>query len=116
MSYEKLIDKYPRIKLLMQMPSFQKLTKEKQEYVLGCLEDALFWFEMENEEKQGNEGNGFHFLAAALGLQRAEAEADAKDLQGAERETFLKSHQELYSTYNPQFGTDAETQSQKKKP
>ncbi len=99
MNIEEIVKKFPRLAFL-KSPAFQVLTKEKQDYILGCVEDALFWVE---HEKKPNSLEGFKFLAATYGLVKAQKEAKAKGLEGKEREKFLKSHQELFTIFNP-FG------------
>lgn len=82
-------------------PEFQALPKEKQDFILGLVEDAMFWIDL---EKKPNSSDGFKFLAASYGLEQAQQEANVKGLTGKDREKFLRPHQDLYTMYNPYSG------------
>lgn len=97
MNIEEIIQKYPKLSFL-KSPRFQSLSPEKQEFILGCVEDALFWVD---HEKREDAMDGFKFLAITYGLQRAENDAAAKGLKGEEREKFLQPVKELYTRFNP---------------
>lgn len=102
MNLDDIIAKNKKLNFL-KSPAFMSLPAEKQNFLLGCLEDALFW---KNLEKNPDAANGFKFLAAAFGLHRAEVEANAKGLQGAEREKMIQPHLELHSMFNPHYGIE----------
>jgi hypothetical protein len=97
MDIETIIAKYPKLNWL-KSPAFQSLNREKQEFLLGCVEDALFWVE---QEKKPEADDGFKFLAITYGLQKAETEANTKGLEGKEREKFLEPLKKLYTQFNP---------------
>jgi hypothetical protein len=108
MDVESLIQKYPKLNFL-KSPAFLSLAKEDQDFILGCIEDALFWVDLKEKPESSN---GFKFLAAAYALQKAHAEADAQSLTGEARERFLRSTQDLYTKFNPfgdRQGSEAET-------
>ncbi len=99
MDLDLIIEKYPDLGWL-KSAAFRTLPREKQEFLLGCVEDALFWIDL---EKKPHSSDGFKFLAATYGLQQAHTQADAKGLTGDVREQFLRSSQDLYTKFNP-FG------------
>ena len=101
---EKLIKKNAKLDFL-KSARFRALSPEKQEYFLGCVEDALFWAE---HEKKPNSSDGFKFLAATYGLENAQVEAQSKGLEGKDREKFLRPHQDLYTMFNPYSGNGRE--------
>ncbi|HEX5037583.1 MAG TPA: hypothetical protein VFX30_10530 [bacterium] len=103
---DELIRKNPKFAFL-RSAQFRSLTKEKQEFFLECCGDAQFWVEL---EKKPHSGDGFKFLAAAYGLQTAEAQAEEKKLEGKDREKFLRPHQDLFTMFNPYSGNGRETQ------
>ncbi len=103
---EVLIAKNPKLTFL-RSSEFKSLSQEKQEYVLGLIEDAEFWA---NLEKGKNPNDGFKFIAAAYGLQNAEEEAKTQGLEGKDREKFLRPHQDLFTMFNPYSGNGRETQ------
>lgn len=103
MTIDEIVSKYPKLNFL-KSPAFQTLTAEKQRFLLGCVEDALFWVEL---EKRPHVTDGFKFLTAAYGLMQAKARAEADKLSGKEKEKFLKPHEDLYTQYCPHFGTDS---------
>lgn len=105
MTLNELILKYPRFKYLRTAPSFLSLPKEKQDFVIQLLADAMFWIELE-EKPTGDDG--FKFLAATYGLANAQTEADQKRLEGKEREKFIRPHQDLYTMFNPYSGNGNE--------
>ncbi|MBI4374162.1 MAG: hypothetical protein HY542_04720, partial [Deltaproteobacteria bacterium] len=80
---------------------FQALPRERQDYMLELIEDALFWVELEERPQSSD---GFKFLAATYGLQKAQNEAKEKELSGGEREKFIRPHQDLYTMFNPYSG------------
>ncbi len=100
MTIDEIIQKYPKLNFL-KSPLFQSLSKEKFDFLLECVEDARFWVEM---EKNPSSTDGFKFLAASFGMQQAEAQANAKGLQGEARSKFLRSAQELLTQFNPHAG------------
>ena len=102
MTLSELILKYPKLRFLKDS-KFMALPQELQEFVIGLLEDAMFWIELED---QPNADDGFKFLAASFGLSQAEAEAEAKGLTGKSRERFIRPHQDLYTMFNPYSGND----------
>ena len=106
MDIETAIKKYPRLNFL-RSPAFTALPEEKREFLLGCVEDALFWVEREGQPEETD--LGFRFLAAHYGLEKAKEEADAKGLRGREREMFLKPIHDLYLMYSPQGPTAADS-------
>lgn len=85
----------------------RKLTKEEIVELKELVQDAMFWIDL---EKKPNSGDGFKFLAATYGLENAQAEANAKGLEGKDREKFLRPHQDLYTMFNPYSGNGRETQ------
>ena len=99
MNINEIVKKYPKLAFLKSQ-SFKRLSKARQEFILSCVEDAEFWIDM---EKKPNSADGFKFLAAAYGLQKAQDEAAKKGLEGKDREKFLRAHQDLYTMFNP-FG------------
>lgn len=103
MTLNELILKYPQFRFLKDSAKFQALPKERQEFVLGLLEDAMFWIELDD---QPHADDGFKFLAASFGLNKAQEEAGKKGLTGKEREEFIRPYQELYTLYNPYSGND----------
>ena len=105
MTLNELILKHPEFKFLKNAPGFHTLPTEKQEFVVGLIEDALFWIEL---EEKPNANDGFKFLAATYGLQNAHSSADKKNLQGKDRENFIRPHQDLYTMFNPYSGTSNE--------
>lgn len=100
-----IVKKYPKLNFL-KSPAFEGLPSSKKEFLLSCVEDALFWIEV---EKKDDDSNGFKFLAAHYGLEKAKEEAKAKGLEGKERETFLKPIHDLYLMYNPQGPTASDS-------
>lgn len=108
MTIETIVQKYPKLGFL-QSPKFAALPEEKKKFLLGCVEDALFWIDLEEKPESGKPQvtDGFKFLTAAVGLLRAQHEADDKRLQGPEREKFLTPHEDLYTQFCPHFGTDS---------
>lgn len=100
MNIDAIIEKHPKLSFL-KSPAFAALPKEKREFLLGCVEDAIFWVDL--EQRPCHSDDGFKFLAATYGLQKAHVEADAKSLTGDAREEFLRSPQDLYTKFNP-FG------------
>lgn len=107
MTLNELILKYPKLRCLKSSPAYNALSPEKQEYVVGLVEDALFWVELEDKP---NALDGFKFLAATFGLHRAEEDAKSGGLQGKDREKFLRPHQDLYTMYNPYSGNGREAE------
>ena len=105
MDIEAIVEKYPKLSFL-KSSAFRALPKEKQDFLLGCVEDALFWIDL---EEKPDSSDGFKFLAATYGLQNAHSEADAKGLTGEARQQFLRSSQDLYTKFNP-FGDRQETE------
>ena len=101
MTLEELISKHPKFGFLTTAPEFTSLNPEQKEFVLGLIEDALFWVDV---EKRPNSSDGFKFIAASYGLENARSEADQKKLQGKDREKFLRPHQDLYTMFNPYSG------------
>lgn len=99
MDIDLIIEKYPTLTWL-KSADFRSLPKEKQAFLLGCVEDALFWVDL---EEKPHSSDGFKFLAATYGLQQAQAQADTQGLTGEAREKFLRSSQDLYTKFNP-FG------------
>ena len=97
MDVEGLVQKYPKLSFL-KSTSFLSLSQEDQDFLLGCVEDALFWIEL---EKKPDNSDGFKFLAATFGLHKAEEEAKSKGLEGEAREEFLAPIKEVYSKFNP---------------
>ena len=55
------VAKHPRLNFL-QSPEFRALPREKQEFLLQCVEDALFWVEL---EKTPTADEGFKDLGIA---------------------------------------------------
>ena len=106
MDIEAIVKKYPRLNFL-KSPEFRSLSKEKQDYIFGLIEDNEFWIDL---EKKPNSNDGFKFIAAAYGLQNAEKDADEKGLEGKEREKILRPHQDLFTVFNPYSGNGRETQ------
>ncbi len=100
---EAIIQRHPTLSFL-QSGEFQALPEEKKLFLLECVGDALFWVEW---EKSSRVTDGFKFLMASYGLNKAESQANEQNLEGRERATYLKPHKELYSLFNPQFGTDS---------
>lgn len=94
-----IVSKYPRLSFL-KSAAFESLPAEKKEFLLGCVEDALFWVETEAKGEKADQS--FRFLAAHYGLEKAKEEAVAKGLKGKAREDFLKPIHDLYLMYNPQ--------------
>lgn len=105
MTLNELILKYPRFRFLKQAAQFHALSPERQEYVIGLLEDAMFWIDL---EAKPNSSDGFKFLAATYGLHNAHTEVQEKGLQGKDREKFLRPHQDLYTMFNPYSGNGRE--------
>lgn len=103
MTLDQIITKYPKLQF-MKSSAFLALPLEKQQYLAGCVEDALFWIEW---ERGPHVTDGFKFLASAYGLMKAEKSAQEKGLTGKEKATFLKPHEELYTEFCPHFGTDS---------
>lgn len=99
---EQLIQKNSKLSFLKSV-QFEQLPQEKQDFILGLIEDVYFWVEIESQPEGSN---GFKFLAAAYGLSKAEQDASGKGLNGKDREKFLRPHQELYTMYNPYSGND----------
>lgn len=106
MDIEFLIQKNPKLKFL-KSAEFQAFSQETREYIIGLVEDVYFW---RDHDAKPNSGDGFKFLAASYGLENATAEADAKALEGKDREKFLRPHQDLYTVFNPYSGNGRETQ------
>ncbi len=53
MTYEDIqpvVAKYPRLNFLLS-PEFHSLPKGKQDFLLECVEDALFWVEAEKDHR-----------------------------------------------------------------
>ncbi len=100
MTTEEIIKKFPRFAFL-KSPRFQALPREKQEFYLECVEDALFWVDL---DKADHPDDGFKFLAATIGMERAQQEAKDRELTGKEREEFLQPHQDLFTQFNPYSG------------
>lgn len=98
--FEDIIKKVPKLAFLNR-PEFKRLPEANQLYLKELIEDALFWINLESKPEGGD---GFKFLAATYGLETARADADAKKLEGKEREKFLRPHQDLYTQYNPYSG------------
>ena len=101
MTLNELILKYPQLKFLKSAPHFLALPKDRQDFVIGLLEDAMFWIEL---DKNPDSSHGFKFLAASYGLTNAEMEASSKGLAGKDREKFIRPHQDLYTMFNPYSG------------
>ena len=101
-----LILKNPKFSFL-RSDQFKALPQEKKEYFLECCDDAQFWLEL---EKKPHASDGFKFLAASYGLENAVVDADAKGLEGKDREKFLRPHQDLFTMFNPYSGNGRETQ------
>lgn len=106
MTFNELILKYPKLKTLRDSPKFQALPKERQDYMVELIEDALFWIELEDKP---HSSDGFKFLAATYGLQKAQSEAREKELEGRELEEFVRPHQDLYTMFNPYSGNANDT-------
>lgn len=106
MNLENLIHENEKLNFL-RSPEFLALPKEKQEFVIGLVEDALFWIDL---EKKPNSNDGFKFLAATYGLHNAQEEASGKGLGGKDREKFLRPHQDLYTMFNPYSGNGREAE------
>lgn len=102
MDIETIVKKYPKLNFL-QSSAFDSLPEEKKRFLLGCVEDALFWVDL--DLKRDRLDQSFRFLAAHYGLEKAKGEADTRGLKGAEREKFLKPIHDLYLMYNPQGPT-----------
>ncbi len=111
MTLNELILKCPRLKCLKESASFLSLPKERQDYMVELIEDALFWMELENRP---NSNDGFKFLAATYGLQNAESEAKERQLDGKNKEKFIRPHQDLYTMFNPYSGNGNEGKSPKR--
>ncbi len=101
MTINELILKHPQFRFLQYARQFNRLTLEQQEFVVGLIEDAMFWLDL---DEKPNSSDGFKFLAASYGLDQAQKEAATKGLAGKEREKFLRPHQDLYTVYNPYSG------------
>ena len=99
---EEVVQKYPGLNFL-KTALFRSLPKEKQNYLLGCVEDAIFWIELGKNPNQKNT-DGFKFLAASLGYQQAAEDAAAKGLQGGDRKEYMKPYQELLTQMSPHAG------------
>lgn len=56
-----IVSKYPRLNFL-KSPEFMALPREKKEFLFQCVEDALFWVEVENTP---HGEDGFQSLALA---------------------------------------------------
>ena len=110
MNIEALIKKNKKLSFLKSR-EFNALPKEKQDYVLGVVEDALFWIDLEKKE---DSSDGFKFLAAAYGLDNAQKEAEVKGLEGKDRAKHIRPHQDLYTMFNPYSGTGHETDKKSK--
>jgi hypothetical protein len=102
--FNELIEKFPKLSFLSRR-EFQNLPEANQRYLKDLIEDALFWIDL---EKKPNGSDGFKFLAAAYGLDRAQKEASSQGLGGKAREKFLKPHQDLFTVYNPYSGNGGE--------
>ena len=98
--FEELIAKFPKLTFLRE-PRFQGLSEAKKQYLLGLVEDARFWLDLERKE---NPDDGFKFLGASFGLHKAQQDVKEKELTGKERERYLEPHQDLYTQYNPYSG------------
>ena len=84
----------------------RKLTREEIIELKELVKDALFWIDL---EKKPSGSDGFKFLAAAYGLENAQADARTQGLSGKDREKFLRPHQDLYTMFNPYSGTNKES-------
>ncbi len=100
MTIDEIVEKFPKLSFL-KSPWFEGLPQWKQEFVLELIEDAKFWLDLEGK---GAPDDGFKFLASAFGLERAQQEAEDRELAGKEREEFLKPHQDLFTQFNPYSG------------
>lgn len=107
MTLNELINEYPRFRFIKHSRKFMALPIEKQEFVIGLLEDAMFWVDL---EKKPNSSDGFKFLAAAYGLDNATTDASAQGLTGKDREKHLRPHQDLYTMFNPYSGNGREAE------
>lgn len=101
MTLKELILKYPKLRFIQNSARFQTLSPRMKEYVIGLIEDAMFWLDL--EEKPGTD-DGFKFLAASYGLTSAQEEAKTKNLTGKEKEKHVRPHQDLYTMFNPYSG------------
>ncbi|MBI2082386.1 MAG: hypothetical protein HYT76_02340 [Deltaproteobacteria bacterium] len=106
MTAKELILKQPKLKALFDSPKFLSLPKDRQDYMVDLIEDALFWIDLDDKP---HSSDGFKFLAATYGLQKAQSEAHEKDLQGRELEKFIRPHQDLYTMFNPYSGNANES-------
>ncbi len=104
--FNDLIHKYPKLSFLAR-PEFQALPEENKKYLKELIEDALFWIELDSKP---NSSDGFKFLAATYGLEKAREDAESKGLTGKEREKHLRPHQDLYTMFNPYSGNGRENQ------
>lgn len=111
MTLNELILKYPQLKFLKQSGQFLSLSKERQDFVIGLLEDAMFWIELDSKP---NGNDGFKFLAASYGLTNAETSANEMKLEGKDRETFIRPHQDLFTMFNPYSGNGNDSTPKKK--
>lgn len=100
MDIKKLIKRFSKLSFL-DSEWFRKLSDIKKEFVLGIIEDAIFWVDL---EKQPHCDDGFKFLAAAYGLTNARQEANDMGLKGKKRDEFIRPHQNLFTMYNPYSG------------
>ena len=100
MAFEQYIEKYPSLSFLAD-PDFQYADPERQEYLAGLIEDALFWIEQEAERENAKH---FFFLGSALGLLNAEEKAKEEGLEGKKLEEHLKPHKQFYTQFNPYSG------------
>jgi hypothetical protein len=107
MTINEFILKHPQFRFIKHSRQFNALPLEKQEFVIGLLEDAIFWIDL---DEKPNASDGFKFLAAAYGLEQAQQEAKAKGLAGKERERFIRPHQDLFTMYNPYSGNSHEAE------
>ena len=107
MTLNELILKYPKFRFIKHSRKFQALPPEKQAFVIGLLEDAMFWVEL---DAKPTASDGFKFLAASYGLHNAQTEAEGMGLEGKDREKFLRPHQDLYTMFNPYSGNGHEAE------
>lgn len=98
--FKDIAKKYPQLSFL-ESAEFATFPEENRLYLKDLIEDALFWIELEGKP---NASDGFKFLAATYGLNKAQEDASAKGLDGKERERFLRPHQDLYTMFNPYSG------------
>lgn len=83
----------------------RRLTRDEIVELKELVKDAMFWIDLDTKP---NSSDGFKFLAAAFGLNKAQEKAKQEGLSGKEKEKFIRPHQDLYTMFNPYSGNGNE--------